>query len=258
VRIEVQGTTVVEAKRILIIDDNPDIHEDFRKILGRNARAEELDRLEAEIFTDRRPPGSGPDSLVRERPSRHKYVFEIDSALQGREGVEMVQKALQEGRPYAMAIVDMRMPPGWDGLETIERLFQADPALEICLCTAFSDYTWTEVLDRLGHTDQLLILKKPFDNIEVKQLAHAQVKKWTLARLVDQQMRLLEKTVIERTKGLLAKNEELQQTLDRLQKVQAQLRETDRTAPGAPAVQEPQESAVSATGATPVPDLGRS
>ena len=93
-----------------------------------------------------------------------------------------MQEAVEEGRPYAVAFVDMRMPPGWDGLETIEMLWEADPELQVVICSAYSDYEWSEIVERLGHTDQLLILRKPFDAIEVRQLCCSLTAKWNLAR----------------------------------------------------------------------------
>ena len=104
--------------------------------------------------------------------------FELDSAFQGREGVELALAAMKEGRRYAMAFVDMRMPPGWDGLETIERLWEVDPQIQVCICSAHTDYDWTEVVDRLGHSDRLLVLRKPFEPIEVLQCATALCCKW--------------------------------------------------------------------------------
>ena len=83
---------------------------------------------------------------------------------------------MEQGRPYSVAFVDMRMPPGWDGIETIARLWQADPDLQIVICTAYSDYSWEEILRQLGNRNSLAVLKKPFDNIEVIQLCE------TLAR----------------------------------------------------------------------------
>ncbi|HET6883025.1 MAG TPA: response regulator, partial [Pirellulales bacterium] len=98
--------------------------------------------------------------------------------------------------------VDMRMPPGWDGLETIKRLWQAEPKLQVVLCTAYSDYSWFEICEALSPGDRLLILKKPFDAIEVRQLAATLVTKWNLSRAADRSQRELERQVDERTREL--------------------------------------------------------
>ena len=168
-----------ENRRVLIIDDDTRIHEDFRKILGDNGELSEYDKIEAKLFPD--------DSLVAS-----SIVYELDSAYQGEEGFARVVQAKKEGRPYAMAFVDMRMPPGWDGLETIKHIWTVDSQIQLVICTAYSDYSWNEVLYHLGASDRLIILKKPFDMVEVQQIATALTTKWSLgcenaARLIQAQ-----------------------------------------------------------------------
>jgi PAS domain S-box-containing protein len=154
--------------RILVIDDNTSIHADFKKILcPENTRKASLNKMRAALFDDA-------------EPAVETLGFELESAFQGQEGLEMVKKSLAENRPYAMAFVDVRMPPGWDGIETISRIWEVNPELQIVVCTAYSDYSWEEMRAKVGQPDSLLILKKPFDNIEVQQLAHALTKKWSL------------------------------------------------------------------------------
>ena len=155
-------------RRILVIDDNTSIHADFRKILCPDvSRKASLNKMRAALF----------DS---EETTASPVGFELHSAYQGQEGLEMVKKSLAEGQPYAMAFVDVRMPPGWDGVETISRIWEVNPELQIVVCTAYSDYSWEEMRAKVGQPDGLLVLKKPFDNIEVQQLAHALTKKWSL------------------------------------------------------------------------------
>jgi PAS domain S-box-containing protein len=153
-------------RRILIVDDNTSIHADFRNILCPDHSDEAAaNAMEAVLFDEDKP-----DELS----------FELDSAYQGQEGLEMVKEALAENRPYALAFVDVRMPPGWDGIETIARIWKVDPELQIVVCTAYADYSWEAMRAKVGQPDSLLVLKKPFDNIEVQQLAHALTKKWLL------------------------------------------------------------------------------
>ena len=118
-------------------------------------------------------------------------VFELHSALQGQEGLRAVQEAVQSGRPFEMAFIDVRMPPGWDGIETITRLWKVDPDLQVVVCTAYSDYDLNEMIAKLGMTDKFVVLKKPFDMIEVLQLANACTEKWRLLRQLRGQARLL-------------------------------------------------------------------
>jgi signal transduction histidine kinase/DNA-binding LytR/AlgR family response regulator len=152
-------------RRILIVDDNRAIHGDFYKILQGRPKIDTTD-LEVELFGV---------------PGDHQVAFELSSAYQGAEGIELVRAAVAAGRPFALAVVDMRMPPGMGGLETIAKLWEVDPDLQVVICTAYSDASWPDIVRRFGPTDRLLILKKPFDVVEVCQLALALTQKWQLA-----------------------------------------------------------------------------
>jgi diguanylate cyclase len=181
--------------RLLMIDDNPAIHEDYRKILtGRDDTR--ISAAEAALFGE-------PQSAVS-RPA-----FDVDSAMQGRDGVELARNALVEGRPYSVAFVDMRMPPGWDGLETIENLWKVDPEIQVVVCSAYSDYDWMELLARLGRSDKLIVIKKPFEPIEILQSASALSRKWQNARALKRHVEGLERVVTDRTRGLEAVNRQL-------------------------------------------------
>jgi signal transduction histidine kinase len=184
-------------RRILVIDDNQSIHQDFQKIFaaGHNSSSE-LDLIESALL--------GRSPQTEEWPA-----FEVDAAFQGEEGLAMVRRGLVEGRPYAMAFVDVRMPPGWDGIETVGRIWEDYPDLQVVICTAYSDYSWEEMLERLGHSDRLVILKKPFDNIEVLQLACALTEKWRLYQQGKCRLDDLERMVQERTAALQTTNAEL-------------------------------------------------
>lgn len=174
-------------RRILIVDDLPEIHDDFSRILAPkpDSRAS-LDALKVQMFGD----------ILSARPS---VSFELDFASQGEQAVAWAAQARAEGRPHALAFVDVRMPPGWDGIETIEHLWRADPFLQIVICSAYSDYSWNDIAVCFPATDSLLVLKKPFEPVEVLQLASALTRKWTL----EQQDRLtrahLEALVAERS-----------------------------------------------------------
>ncbi len=163
-----KSTDLQPNNRILIVDDNASIHSDFREILCPSDSGESaVMDMEKLLFDE--------DSKASFQKS-----FDVDSAYQGQEALEMVKKSLADKRPYAVAFVDVRMPPGWDGVETIAHIWKADPDLQIVVCTAYSDYSWDEMRSRVAQPDSLLVLKKPFDNIEVQQLAHALTKKWFL------------------------------------------------------------------------------
>ncbi len=178
--------------RILIVDDTASIHQDFAKVLASPATPRAaLDDLTSAVF--------GGSQAAR-RPAMP--TFEVHSAYQGVEALELVRRATAEGRPYAVAFVDMRMPPGWDGLETTSQLWAVDPDIQVVICTAYSDHSWTTISERLGRSHNLLILKKPFDHVEALQLAHALAHKWELTRAHRAQVDALDRIVNERTHQL--------------------------------------------------------
>lgn len=175
-------------RRVLIIDDTPSMHEDYRKILSPEA-TQGLSSMESLLF-----------GVAEPRPSAG---YELDHAYQGQDGHDLAEQALAEYRPYAMAFVDMRMPPGWNGLETIERLWRLDPDLQIALCTAFSDLAWDELSERLNLNDRLLVLKKPFDAIEIRQIANTLTAKWQAMQENKIRVKALEITIEHRASELL-------------------------------------------------------
>ena len=203
-------------QRLLVIDDNEAIHEDFHKILQPAVTASPLSGLEEEFF--------GEQELRKESPGSAQLSFKIDSAYQGQQAAALVHSAVTEGHPYAVAFVDMRMPPGWDGLETIEHLWQEDPDLQVVICTAYSDHPWSDMVRRLGQNDNWLILKKPFDNAEIIQNAHAMTQKWVLNREVSQRLKDLQVLVDERTKSLADAHKKLEKEMAEREKMEVDLR----------------------------------
>jgi two-component system, NtrC family, sensor kinase len=206
----------MQNRRILLVDDMPTIHQDFRKILLQDTGEPELDAVEAALFDH--------------KPKAAAIAFELDSAFQGQEGLAKVRESIQSDRPYAMAFVDMRMPLGWDGVETIEQLWQEDSRLQVVICTAYSDHSWEEILERLGARDRLLILKKPFDNIEVLQLASALTAKWEMTQQVDLQTSVLEDKVQERTIEITRISEALQVEIIERKQLESQLVQSEKLA----------------------------
>src|SRR5688572_2127140 len=198
--------------RILVIDDNPAIHNDIRKILARpEAGSTTLEDAETLLFGE-----------TQEEDKR--IFFDIDSAFQGQEGLELVKRAIDAKNPYAVAFVDVRMPPGWDGIETISRIWEVYPELQVVICTAYSDYSWEDITRKVGRSDSVLILKKPFDNIEVLQMAHALTKKWFLTQEAKSQLLNLDKMVNVRTEELQIANKRLTQEIAERSQAEKQLR----------------------------------
>jgi len=176
------------------VDDNPAIHADFKKILiDERTDTDELKQAAAGLLGGTVAP-------------RKQSRFDLTSAYQGKEGLVKVQEAMREGRPFEMAFVDVRMPPGWDGIETIERLWEESPDLPMVICTAYSDYALDDILAKLGLSDKFVILKKPFDPVEAVQLANAMTEKWRLLQRVR-----------ERTQRLVASEESLRQAQTQLE-----------------------------------------
>lgn len=202
----------VKNNRILVIDDNPSIHDDIRKILCGSDRDDRA-LLDAK-------------ALLFEEPSEEveEMVFEVDSALQGQDGLAKVAEASSAGRSYAVAFVDVRMPPGWDGVETVTRIWQQFPDLQVVIMTAYADYSWAEMIKQLGRSDKLVILKKPFDTIEVLQLADALTHKWMLNQEVKHRLLNLDVLVNERTAELRDANEKLKAEIAERMQIERSLR----------------------------------
>lgn len=174
----------------MIIDDNQSIHNDYRKILDTEKRPHRQNDAMATFFGE---------SEIESEPTSNLMSIEVDSALQGQRGLQMVEQAIAEGHPYSLAFVDIRMPPGWDGLKTVAEIWKVAPDLQIVICSAHSDNSFQEICAKLGRSDSLLILKKPFETVEVYQIAVAMTEKWILSRKARLRQQDLEKLVQERT-----------------------------------------------------------
>ena len=172
--------------RLLIVDDNKAIHQDLRKILAPDTIAEN------ELAAD--------EALLFQREIHSASRYEIDSAFQGHEALSRFQQARGTGKPYSLAFIDIRMPPGWDGVETISRLWAEDAALQVVICTAYTDYSWHDIVRHLGHSHNFVILRKPFDNIEVLQLADALTAKWSAMREAEEHMEVLKAEIEDHKK----------------------------------------------------------
>jgi CheY-like chemotaxis protein len=160
-------------RRVLVVDDTAMIHDDFKKVLAAVAPPNSLDRAEAELFGE-----------TANKPSITE--FQLTSAYQGQEAIDKVQAALLKDEPFAVAFMDVRMPPGIDGVQATRKLLKIDSRIQIVLCTAYSDHSWLDITENVGETDRLLILKKPFDAIEIRQMALALTTKWNLTLAADE------------------------------------------------------------------------
>jgi two-component system cell cycle sensor histidine kinase/response regulator CckA len=166
--------------RVVVIDDMLLVHARYRDVLQPTVSA----------ATDH-DADAGADKLGA--PAALSFV--VDSAYQGEEGLGLVRRALADGRPYAIAVVDLCMPPGWDGVATIQQLWAADPKLQIVICSGSSDYSWSPLVEQLGHAGDLLFLHKPFHQAELRHVACSLAEKWLLGRQLDARSVELEKAV---------------------------------------------------------------
>jgi two-component system sensor histidine kinase/response regulator len=166
-----ESSTDSANRRVLLIDDNPAIHRDIAKIL-RPAGGSKLHdlRRQSSLLLERMGLPGAP-----EEPDG----FELVSAFQGEEGVLKAREAAIAEKPFALAIVDCRMPPGMDGMRTIEELWSLCPDLQIVFCTAYADYSWEEIAGIIGSSDGLVILKKPFEVSELRQLVESMTQRWS-------------------------------------------------------------------------------
>jgi CheY-like chemotaxis protein len=155
---------------VLVVDDNDSIHHDIRALLSSRAAQDDLDDLAGELL------GTGSKPRV-EVPTYH-----LDSVYQGEDALQAVQRGKAAGRQYALALVDMRMPPGWNGVKTIQRIWEADADVQVAICSAYSDYGWEQLIEELGISDKLLFLRKPFDPQALQQLVLSLTTRWQRER----------------------------------------------------------------------------
>ncbi len=168
--------------QLLIVDDDPEIQNAYRMILlpenaDENTSSAQLARL---LGNDRRPEQT-------EAPR-----FELSFAGQGQAGVALARAAQEKNQPFAAAFIDIRMPPGFDGMETAARIRRIDPDIEIVMVTAYSDRSREEIVRAVGAPEKLLFLRKPFDPEELIQMALSLTAKWNLARKAEERKNDLE------------------------------------------------------------------
>lgn len=162
-RASTEGPPPIRNNRVLIIDDEESVLEYYGTIF--NSQDEAQDQIEDLLWVVNAESGTAPIDH-----------FEITLASQGKEGFYQAARAVAEGRPYAMAFIDMRMPPGWDGLETAIRLRELDSHIRITFVTAHHD-TPLELLHQ-SIPSNMLFLSKPMSKEEVFQVARTHCLSW--------------------------------------------------------------------------------
>lgn len=159
--------------KVLVVDDDETVRDSFREILSpdksKNNVSAELEMAEAKLF------GDVDTSAAPIKRSSATFDFGFEEASNGKQALEMIEKALAEDKPYAAIFVDMRMP-GWDGLETVQHIRKVDKRAEIIFVTAYSDHTIEDIVTAVG--TNVSYHCKPFSVEEIEQIATKAVYEW--------------------------------------------------------------------------------
>ena len=172
--------------RVLIVDDQESIFADFQEMLGAKGRKRRSD----EFFEDFLPGAGGGEPSV-EAPS-----YELSYASSGDKAIALVRSAKEANNPFAVAYIDIRMPPGIDGIEAIQRIREFEKDLEIVIMTAYSDRPITDIVTNMELLHKLLYIRKPVAHEEIQQITRALVEKWNLEQEATRQRQRL-KTVLD-------------------------------------------------------------
>jgi diguanylate cyclase (GGDEF)-like protein len=175
--------------RILIVDDEPAMHDSYRRSFSGADAAESgaLDAMAAELFGDDAVASDttpGPD-------------FALTHASQGLDAVAEIEAALAAGDPFAVAFIDVRMPPGIDGKETATRIRALDPDIHLVIVTGYSDFSPLEISRAAGPADKIFYIAKPFEVAEVTQMATALGNRWQLDREMAEMRGALARQVVQ-------------------------------------------------------------
>ena len=161
-------------RRVLIVDDEPDIHDDFTEMLS----------------TSYLPPTGGGTAELGAHPA-FPPTFELLHATSGEQACDIILNARRWSQPIAVAYVDIRMPAGIDGPETIRRVRTMDRDVEVVMMTAYTDKTLAEIIEDMELLHKLLYIRKPFVHEEIQQITVALVGKWNLEQDLAEKQRQL-------------------------------------------------------------------
>jgi diguanylate cyclase (GGDEF)-like protein len=167
--------------RVLVVDDEPDVRDAYRQILLETEVSQDIAgfrELRARLFAKTSPEAAPGKSLSR------GATFDPVFCEQAEAAVAAVQEALAQEQPFAVVFLDMRMPPGRDGVWAATKIRDIDPAIEIVICTAYSDVDPSEIGGLVPPEDKLSYLQKPFHPHEVRQMAIALGSKWRAERRI--------------------------------------------------------------------------
>ncbi|MDX1405151.1 MAG: response regulator [Woeseiaceae bacterium] len=145
--------------RILIADDDEYILDCYREAFGDidisdNLRT--LDALDAELFDS--------DTDIVDAPK-----FSVVACKQGDDAINLAKEAANDGNPFDVVILDVRMPPGIDGVEAGSAIRKLDPDVEIVFVTGYSDVPREELERRVPPPMRLHYFNKPISFIKLAE-----------------------------------------------------------------------------------------
>jgi diguanylate cyclase (GGDEF)-like protein len=172
--------------RVLIADDEAEMRDTYRQILvppneGKNA--DKFRELQSRLYGEK----GGAQGAAQPRAAKRSAsdgLFDAVFCAGADAAVDAVREALSAGTPFAIAFLDMRMPPGPDGVWAAARIRELDPAIEIVICTAFSDVDAGDIAERVQPAEKLSYVQKPFHPNEIRQTALSLASKWHAERRI--------------------------------------------------------------------------
>ena len=173
---ELNQTTI----RVLVVDDEPGIRDAYRQVLAQSDVSQEVEgfrELRSRLFKN-------TPAKSRAKGRSHSTTFEPVFCDQAPAAVAAVKEALAHNQPFAVVFLDMRMPPGPDGVWAAAHIRELDPAVEIVICTAYSDADPSDIGGLVPPEDKLSYLQKPFHPHEVRQMTIALGSKWRAERRI--------------------------------------------------------------------------
>ena len=166
------------SNRVLIADDQQGIHRDFEEMLNPDLIKLSSDQLAMAFGLD------AEESFLPE--------FELLHADTGEEAYRKVKEAIETDNPIAVAFIDVRMPPGWDGVKTTHKIREIDRDIEIVIMTAYTSKPLSEIVNNTELLHKLLYVRKPFAREEIQQMAISLVEKWNVGRELAERTEQLE------------------------------------------------------------------
>lgn len=181
-------------RRILIADDERDLRECLVQLLlgtgRRNEMAQLVEKMRSRLSGKTSLSSSGQDSSIE-----NEEPYEIYTAANGQDAAQMVKDAVDTGKPFAAVFLDIRMPPGPDGLETARKIHEIDPKVEVVIMTAYADHDQKTLSDSLQRPEKLLYIKKPFHADEISQTACCLIAKWNAEAVENKRKSWLESII---------------------------------------------------------------